>query len=280
LGVVYLYLTGGEPLLRNDLPTVVAEAKHLRFEKIHVATNGLLLSESRMRELVACGLDMITVSLNGVGSVHDTSRGIPGSYERCMKTLQMLTKVRNDFPDLKIGIQTILMEQNVDQIPDLMRVCKNLQIGFSLCLLDNNPFLFRNAPDLHIQKPTKLDAIIDELHKMLKTSSVIQDTHTSLEYTKRYYRGDRRRRDIPCYLGYLSVHIGSLGEVYSGCEVLPHLGNIREKSLYAIVNSPSYKFRLRQMFLKKCPGCSCGHRFNQYAHLPTILEEALWILRS
>src|SRR4051812_8469696 len=55
LGVVQLNLTGGEPLLRDDLEALVAEARACQLYT-NLITSGLPLERARLDGLVACGL--------------------------------------------------------------------------------------------------------------------------------------------------------------------------------------------------------------------------------
>ncbi|MBB6098581.1 cyclic pyranopterin phosphate synthase [Deinobacterium chartae] len=66
LGVRKLRLTGGEPLLRRDLPELVARLARIRgIEDIALTTNGLLLPRYA-RALRAAGLKRVTVSLDSL----------------------------------------------------------------------------------------------------------------------------------------------------------------------------------------------------------------------
>ena len=66
LGITQIRLTGGEPLLRRDLPEIVAGLDALRplgLERISLTTNGALL-ERRFATLRDAGLDDLNVSLD------------------------------------------------------------------------------------------------------------------------------------------------------------------------------------------------------------------------
>jgi GTP 3',8-cyclase len=64
LGVQKLRLTGGEPLLRHDLPKLVALVRrHPELRDIALTTNGILLAR-HARDLREAGLDRVTVSLD------------------------------------------------------------------------------------------------------------------------------------------------------------------------------------------------------------------------
>lgn len=77
LGVRKLRLTGGEPLLRKDLPELVALLREIEGVDIALTTNGALLAE-RAAKLRAAGLDRVTVSLDSLDervfrSMNDTT---------------------------------------------------------------------------------------------------------------------------------------------------------------------------------------------------------------
>jgi GTP 3',8-cyclase len=64
LGGDRIRLTGGEPLLRHDLPTLVALLRrHPGLRDIALTTNGILLAR-HAEQLQAAGLDRVTVSLD------------------------------------------------------------------------------------------------------------------------------------------------------------------------------------------------------------------------
>ena len=64
LGIRKIRLTGGEPLLRKNLPALVRELKKLRgIEQVTLTTNGVLL-ERFARDLISSGIDGINVSLD------------------------------------------------------------------------------------------------------------------------------------------------------------------------------------------------------------------------
>ena len=63
LGIETLRITGGEPLLRKDLPSLVASIAQLKFARIGMTTNGSLLAETA-KTLAQAGLDGVNISLD------------------------------------------------------------------------------------------------------------------------------------------------------------------------------------------------------------------------
>jgi pyrroloquinoline quinone biosynthesis protein E len=67
LGVMQLNLTGGEPLLRDDLEDLVAEARRCELYS-SLITSGLPLDRARLERLVAAGLDAVQLSFQDTTS--------------------------------------------------------------------------------------------------------------------------------------------------------------------------------------------------------------------
>jgi pyrroloquinoline quinone biosynthesis protein E len=65
LGVVQVHLTGGEPLVRDDLEAIVAAARGCGLYA-HLVTSGVPLARRRLERLVAAGLDAVQLSLQDV----------------------------------------------------------------------------------------------------------------------------------------------------------------------------------------------------------------------
>jgi len=281
LGIADLVLCGGEPLLRDDLPAIVRKASELKFDRIHIITNGLLLTRGRIEQLVESGITSVYISLNGSENVHDITRGIKGAYAKTVDAIKTLVELRTSrFPHLEIRVLTIVMGLTIGQVIDVANMCRQWSIGLSLSPLDtSHPWQDAISAGLRLMDQEQLDDVIEELHRIKRTSpSLIHNSHASLEYVRDCF-ADPKREDIPCYLGYLEICIGPHGEVSPGCWALPPVGNLTQASLKQIVGSKAYRERVRDMFLKRCPGCACDYVLNLYAHSPSFVEEIKWRLQ-
>lgn len=84
LGVSVLNLVGGEPLLRKDLPEIIAGVDRDRTTTI-VFTNGSILAD-RAAALRKAGLDSVYVSIDAADAAeHDRFRGTPGLFDKAVK---------------------------------------------------------------------------------------------------------------------------------------------------------------------------------------------------
>ncbi|MDP2787429.1 MAG: radical SAM protein, partial [Pseudomonadota bacterium] len=83
-----LVLTGGEPLLRRDLETIVAAAARQGLMPV-IGTNGTLLDAARAGALRAAGAMGVGISLDSVEpDFHDRLRGQIGAWEGAMRGIE------------------------------------------------------------------------------------------------------------------------------------------------------------------------------------------------
>jgi pyrroloquinoline quinone biosynthesis protein E len=114
LGSVQLGLSGGEPLARDDLEVIVAEAHRLGFY-INLITSGVGLNETRIRALKAAGLDHIQLSFQ------DSSRQM-NDFLSSTRTFDLKSKVaalikQYDFP---MVLNVVLHRLNIDHVEEIL----------------------------------------------------------------------------------------------------------------------------------------------------------------
>ena len=86
---VFVVVTGGEPLMRQDLEEC-GRAIYERGFPWGMVTNGLFLTRERLDALMAAGLHTATVSLDGFANDHNWMRGNPHSFERAVNAIRMM----------------------------------------------------------------------------------------------------------------------------------------------------------------------------------------------
>lgn len=78
-------LTGGDPLKRPDIYDLVEHATQKGVRAALTPSATPLLTEAAIKELKKRGLARLAISLDGPSAeIHDTFRGVPGSYQRTM----------------------------------------------------------------------------------------------------------------------------------------------------------------------------------------------------
>lgn len=86
---VSIIMTGGEPLMREDLEEI-GLALYQRGYPWGMVSNGLYLTKERLQRLMAAGLHSITISLDGFSEDHNWLRGHPESYTRALAAIKEL----------------------------------------------------------------------------------------------------------------------------------------------------------------------------------------------
>ncbi|UOF92929.1 GTP 3',8-cyclase MoaA [Fodinisporobacter ferrooxydans] len=118
LGVRKLRITGGEPLVRKDLTKLIAKLSKIPgIEDIALTTNGILL-EALAEPLRAAGVTRINISIDSLKDARfaEITRG--GDLQKVLRGLEAAVRVGMQ----PIKINTVLMKQNLDEIPDFIRL--------------------------------------------------------------------------------------------------------------------------------------------------------------
>jgi PqqA peptide cyclase len=132
LGSVQLGLSGGEPLVRDDLEIIVAEAHSLGFYT-NLITSGVGLNESRIQALKAGGLDHIQLSFQ------DSTREM-NDFLSSTRTFELKSKVaalikKHDYP---MVLNVVLHRLNIDHVEQILNMAE--EIGADYVELANTQY--------------------------------------------------------------------------------------------------------------------------------------------
>jgi cyclic pyranopterin phosphate synthase len=120
LGVDKVRLTGGEPLLRRDLPTLVGRLAHrAAIRDLALTTNGVLLAQ-HARALKDAGLHRLTVSLDTLR--RDRFQSL-ARYDELSRVLAGIETAAPLFPGLKID-SVLIRGVNDDELFDLIEFAR------------------------------------------------------------------------------------------------------------------------------------------------------------
>ena len=111
---VFVVVTGGEPLMRNDLEEC-GRAIYERGFPWGMVTNGLFLTRERLDALMAAGLHTATVSLDGFATDHNWMRGNPHSFDRAVNAIRMMA----DTPGLVFDVVTCVNKHSLPRLEEL-----------------------------------------------------------------------------------------------------------------------------------------------------------------
>jgi radical SAM protein with 4Fe4S-binding SPASM domain len=112
---ITIAVTGGEPLMRQDLFEVMTYASSLGF-RWGMVTNGSLVSEQIAEKMKNSGMKTIDVSIDGLESVHDEFRNYRGSYQKAIDVVKILSS-KNFLKPLRIT--TTVHRKNINQLEEM-----------------------------------------------------------------------------------------------------------------------------------------------------------------
>lgn len=222
LGVSLMGFTGGEPLSRDDLPTLVAAAQAGGAETI-VFSSGALADAAKIAALRRAGLWSLCVSLDHPNPAeHDRLRGSPGAFDRALATLRM-ARAAGLYTMIGAVAARSLVGQGI--LPELYRVAQQAQVH-----------------EFRLVEPMPCGLLANASEETLLTAGEVREL-------RRFHVETNRRGRLPkvcafnqvespelfgCGAGTQHLFIDSAGEVCP-CDFTPlSFGNCTRESLAAI----------------------------------------------
>ncbi|MGQ9759485.1 MAG: radical SAM protein, partial [Candidatus Methanomethylicaceae archaeon] len=165
-GIVVLAFSGGEPLIRRDILDLAKHSKDLGIYTA-IATNGVLLTKERCKELKESGIEYLQISLDGArAETHDSFRGVPGMFERTVQGIK--NAVAEGF---FVNVATTATRYNLSEVPQIIDLCESLGANwfmmFNFIPTGRGRFLFEN--DL---SPDEREGLLKYLWTRLKNSKI------------------------------------------------------------------------------------------------------------
>ena len=117
-GVKVLILSGGEPLLREDIFELSAYARDKGFF-VALSTNGTLIDAGNIDRIVAARYDYVGISIDGLEAVHDDWRQLRGSFAASMHAIDLCRA-----HDIRVGLRTTLTQYNYPQLPEILALMR------------------------------------------------------------------------------------------------------------------------------------------------------------
>jgi heme b synthase len=112
-----LILTGGEPLLREDIFEIASygTSKGMR---VVMAINGTLLTVEKARAAKQAGIQRVSISLDGAfAEAHDRFRGVTGAFAGAMEGIRCLKET-----GLAFQINTTVTRRNLGEIANILQM--------------------------------------------------------------------------------------------------------------------------------------------------------------
>jgi MoaA/NifB/PqqE/SkfB family radical SAM enzyme len=251
-------LVGGEPLIRTDFVEILAYISKKIMNKVHVVSNGILINDEIIRAFIKYKLLLLSVSLDGYGKTHDRNRGKDGIFDKIIFNLENLKSQKKS---QMVDIKTIVLENNLDDLPRLYRLCEKMGFEFlSISFLRNNNWkqssILQDSfiNEYNTNYPIKMYFDIEHFKEVykeiegikgktkLRFSPKFEYSNDPLELIQQFFSTDENAKlqDIyePCKFPYTNTFINPEGYIYP-C-LSQRIGNVKEKSIKEIFNAPQY----------------------------------------
>lgn len=281
---VYITFTGGEPFLRRDLTEIVLSAyRHCRPSVITIPTNGLLterIAEQVQRICAEAPQTQIGInlSLDEIGERHDVIRGVPGNWQRAMKTWQALKEMQPHHPNLLLSVHTVISKFNVHRFHELYAALETLQPDSYITEIAEERVELDTVGWQITPTATEYAPLADFLTRQASQAAHHGRARVTQAFRAEYYQLAKRilfeqRQVIPCYAGWASGHIAPNGDVWSCCIRAESVGNLREHhyDLGAIWRGEPMGTLRRSIYRRECacPMANASYA-NMLLHPPTL----------
>ncbi len=221
LGEPMVQFTGGDPLIHPHLVEAVAFAYDLGFQGIEIYTNGLLLTDSLLQQLLPYAPSFAFSLYSPDKGVHDAITQVKGSHQ---KTINAMLRAQGLGFHIRIGMA--IMEQNAGHEQAMLDFAKSeLGLGKGSVRFDpvHETGRGRNLNTKHISlMPSQNSHMPDVASKQAHHQVIQQDTQTQPEARTPIHKGLRRGKLAVCANGNISPCIFNREHV---------LGNIRHQRL-------------------------------------------------
>ena len=257
LGIMQVHLTGGEPLARKDLETLVARAHALDLYT-NLITSGVPLTEERLDALVAAGLENVQLSFQDHRpDVADAIAGYPAHAHKLK--VAAWVKARK----VPLTINVVLHAANIDEVASIVALAETLQAD--RLELANTQYLGWALPNRAALLPTRKQ--IDRAREQARLATQRIGSRMELVFVLPDYFSGRPKA---CMDGwgrrYVTVSPDGLVLPCHAAHTLPGLrfDNVKERSLGETWESGEALNRYRGQGWMPEPCKSCEHRHTDF----------------
>lgn len=260
MGNKRISLSGGEPLIREDIGKIV---EHIKRKKIlcDINTNGYLVSK-KVQELK--GVDSLCVSLDGDEKSHDMNRE-PGSFRKAMNAIECALSNK-----LSVRTNTVLTKNNLNSIDFIVETARkynylaifNIVLGHFFKKEDSRNFTKADNAEFK-DALKKIIFYKAKGYPILFSKKAYSYTLDWKDYSKESYMGESPKfRHARCWAGKYFCFIDTDGQVYPCSHMM---GKIKSPNYL----SDSFKKAFESISNHNCKACYMAdhNEFNLFYNL-------------
>lgn len=242
LGPFWLSITGGEPFQKPGIFDILSFCREQGIST-KMSSNGMFLKPAHLDRVLQHGPDFLSLSVDSPDpEIHDRLRGVPGLHDRCGAAIRYL---RERSSSLVLGIATVIMEDNVRDLPRLVEWAIDRGVDRVLFQpLQPNFAAGRRGPGWHEHNPhwvsdsRVLADVVDELLTMKRNGVSIWNSATQLNVFKEYFHDpSHHARPDECLVRYSTLNVDPRGNVNFCWTLSDSVGNVREQPIDQIWQS-------------------------------------------
>ncbi|MFC1866774.1 radical SAM protein [Thermodesulfobacteriota bacterium] len=193
LDPITVVITGGEPLLRNDIVEIITDLKKEKpLLRVSMITNGILLTADIATALYNAGLDQLSISLDFLDERHDLNRGHKGLS---MHIMEIIKKI--DAKGMGLSLNTVIMKENLDVVLDIAKWAaeQGISVGYS-CYSD-----VKTHNRSHMVPPAENKDLIEIIDGLVLHKRFVGNITNSEYYLRRIPKYFRNGRIESCQAG-------------------------------------------------------------------------------
>jgi len=205
---------------------------------------------------------VLGISIDGVEAIHDSIKGVSGSWKNAIETLRQAFKLAEEYSNLRPHISYTFNSHNAGNFQKLYNyLVENLDLNmddFSFSV-EHSGLLYNNQNMVQIEyEKIKQDIAFIREHPR-KTNNMDPVAIFRSKSYENYLEGIlpylKNEKKIRCAAMQLSGYIDAYGDVYPCIMWGKKLGNIKNRS-YSEIWVDSTSDKIRQVIAEKhCPGC-------------------------
>jgi MoaA/NifB/PqqE/SkfB family radical SAM enzyme len=194
LGPVHVFVSGGEALLKPFAIETAAHGSSLGGLFVEFLTHGYWYDQSVMERLALSQPWRVTISLDGIGEVHNLIRGRENFFEKTSASIETLKRVRKERKlGFEIRLKTVIMRQNLESISDVAHYANQDGMSVFYQPIEQN---YNTAEDARWfeqsntwpSDPEKAVVAVERLIQLKRDGLPIANSYAQLEAMIPYFR--------------------------------------------------------------------------------------------